>query len=92
MQARFLELVAASTLLVGHALQNDLRQLRIVHTRVIDTAVIYPHPKVRRGLYSSLQPLLCCQEILSGSACNVSSLSRHFGDPFQLWGRLVHAP
>ena len=45
-QARFLELVPASTLLVGHALQNDLRQLRIVHTRVIDTAVIYPHPKV----------------------------------------------
>mmetsp|Transcript_8493 Transcript_8493/g.12018 ORF Transcript_8493/g.12018 Transcript_8493/m.12018 type:complete len:342 (-) Transcript_8493:37-1062(-) len=32
-------------ILVGHSLENDLLALNIVHTRVIDTAVLYPHPR-----------------------------------------------
>ena len=39
-----LELVHAETLLVGHALENDLRALRLLHARVVDTGVLYPHP------------------------------------------------
>jgi hypothetical protein len=31
-------------ILVGHSLVSDLSALRIVHTRVIDTTVLYPHP------------------------------------------------
>ena len=46
MQARFLEHVAAETLLVGHALENDLRVLKVTHGRVLDTAIMFPHPKV----------------------------------------------
>lgn len=39
-----LELVHAETVLVGHALENDLRALRLLHSRVVDTGVLYPHP------------------------------------------------
>jgi len=43
---RFLQgLVFDDTVLVGHSLQNDLHVLRLVHGRVIDTAVLFPHPK-----------------------------------------------
>lgn len=31
-------------ILVGHSLDSDLVALRIVHTRLIDTALCYPHP------------------------------------------------
>ena len=47
-QARFLEHVAAETLLVGHALENDLKVLMVLHGRVLDTAILFPHPKARR--------------------------------------------
>ncbi len=46
-QEQFLALVSAETLLVGHALENDLRVLRCLHGRVVDTAILYPHPKAR---------------------------------------------
>ncbi|EKX41943.1 hypothetical protein GUITHDRAFT_74418 [Guillardia theta CCMP2712] len=44
-QQRVLELCSAETILVGHSLENDLRACRIYHSRVIDTAVLFPHPK-----------------------------------------------
>jgi DNA polymerase III epsilon subunit-like protein len=39
-----LGLVSADTILVGHSLENDLRALRLHHSRVIDSALLYPHP------------------------------------------------
>ncbi|RLN66859.1 hypothetical protein BBJ28_00007752 [Nothophytophthora sp. Chile5] len=44
-QQRFLELVPAEAILVGHSIENDLQALRVLHRRVIDTTTIYPHPK-----------------------------------------------
>jgi len=44
-QERFLALVSADTLLVGHSVEADLNALRVVHHRVIDTALLYPHPR-----------------------------------------------
>ncbi|CAG9466822.1 unnamed protein product [Pedinophyceae sp. YPF-701] len=41
---RILKEVARETVLVGHSLENDLRATRIVHERVLDTSVAYPHP------------------------------------------------
>ncbi|XP_077548353.1 exonuclease GOR-like [Haemaphysalis longicornis] len=38
-----LRLSNASTVLVGQALENDLRVLRLVHHRVVETAVVFPH-------------------------------------------------
>ncbi|KAI9854743.1 MAG: RNA exonuclease 3 [Vezdaea acicularis] len=39
--------ISANTPLIGHALENDLNALRIIHPFVIDTVLLYPH---RRGL------------------------------------------
>lgn len=46
-QGRFLELVPAEAILVGHALENDLKALKVVHMRCIDTGALFPHPKVK---------------------------------------------
>lgn len=45
--------VRADDILCGHALENDLHALAVVHDRVLDTAVLYPHhegPPARRSL------------------------------------------
>lgn len=56
-QKRFLELVPAEAILVGHALENDLKALKVVHMRCIDTGALFPHPKVT-------QISLCNHQIL----------------------------
>ncbi|KAJ4478215.1 hypothetical protein J3R30DRAFT_2877546 [Lentinula aciculospora] len=38
-------LIGKDTILVGHALENDLKTLRLVHHRCIDTVFLYPHPR-----------------------------------------------
>lgn len=42
--AKLRALVGPHTILVGHSLENDLRALHVLHGRVIDTSVVYPHP------------------------------------------------
>lgn len=44
-QEDFLKLVYKETILVGHSLENDLLALKISHDLVIDTAVLYKHPR-----------------------------------------------
>ncbi|KAF7816761.1 small RNA degrading nuclease 5 isoform X1 [Senna tora] len=44
-QEEFLKLVYKETILVGHSLENDLLALKISHGLVIDTAVLYKHPR-----------------------------------------------
>ncbi|KAH7300530.1 hypothetical protein KP509_24G066800 [Ceratopteris richardii] len=44
-QMEILKIVSADTILVGHSLENDLRSLKLVHRRVIDTALLYRHPR-----------------------------------------------
>ncbi|KAJ0248543.1 Small RNA degrading nuclease 5 [Hirschfeldia incana] len=44
-QEEFLKLVYKETVLVGHSLENDLYSLKISHNLVIDTAVLYKHPR-----------------------------------------------
>ncbi|KAK7061804.1 exonuclease domain-containing protein [Favolaschia claudopus] len=46
-------LINADTVLIGHALDNDLNTLRIVHYNVVDTALIFKHnagPPYRKAL------------------------------------------
>ncbi|KAG1806725.1 ribonuclease H-like protein [Suillus plorans] len=41
------------TIIIGHALHNDLNTLRIIHHQCVDTAIIFPHragPPYRRSL------------------------------------------
>ncbi|KAG0711225.1 putative exonuclease GOR [Chionoecetes opilio] len=42
---RVLALVTASTVLVGHSLEGDLAALRLVHGRVVDTAMLFKAPQ-----------------------------------------------
>ncbi|KAG5725008.1 RNA exonuclease 3 [Termitomyces sp. T112] len=47
------EFINTNTILIGHALDNDLKTLRIIHHRCIDTVVLFPHrmgPPYRRSL------------------------------------------
>ncbi|KAL0213092.1 hypothetical protein RCL1_006718 [Eukaryota sp. TZLM3-RCL] len=46
-QARYtlLSFIGSETIIVGHSLENDLHSLGIVHGKVIDTSVIFPHPQ-----------------------------------------------
>ncbi len=43
-QKKVLSLMTPDTILVGHSLENDLRVLGIIHRRIIDTSLLYPHP------------------------------------------------
>ncbi|MCJ1288227.1 RNA exonuclease 3 [Xylographa opegraphella] len=45
--------LTTTTLLIGHALENDLNSARIIHPSIIDTVMLYPHPRglpIRHGL------------------------------------------
>ncbi|KAL3247046.1 hypothetical protein MRX96_057283, partial [Rhipicephalus microplus] len=44
-QAALLERFSAETLLLGHSLDSDFRALRLIHTNVVDTCVVFPHYK-----------------------------------------------
>src|SRR5580700_3867737 len=43
-RARVLEFVDKNTIIVGHGLNHDLKKLRLVHNRIIDTAIVYSEP------------------------------------------------
>ncbi|KAK4429579.1 Small RNA degrading nuclease 5 [Sesamum alatum] len=46
-QEDLLQLVHKETILVGHSLENDLLALKMRHELVIDTAILYRHPRGR---------------------------------------------
>ncbi|MCJ1351397.1 MAG: RNA exonuclease 3 [Icmadophila ericetorum] len=49
----FFEKITPKTPLIGHALENDLNVMRMVHPTIIDTVLLYPHPRglpIRHGL------------------------------------------
>ncbi|CAF2091392.1 unnamed protein product [Rotaria magnacalcarata] len=46
-QKRLLKLFNDKTILIGHSLESDLKALKIVHHTVIDTSLVFPHPKGR---------------------------------------------
>lgn len=43
--SKLLSLVGSRTILVGHGLNHDLLRLKVIHDRIVDTSVVYPHPK-----------------------------------------------
>lgn len=44
-QAELLKLCSPSTILLGHSLESDLTALKFAHPFIIDTSLIYPHPR-----------------------------------------------
>lgn len=50
--------ITPETILVGHGLENDLNAMRIIHPKVVDTVLLYPHRRglpVRMGLKALLE-------------------------------------
>ncbi|KAI4164303.1 MAG: hypothetical protein LQ342_001949 [Letrouitia transgressa] len=39
------KLLTPSTPLIGHALENDLNAARILHPTIVDTCILFPHPR-----------------------------------------------
>jgi RNA exonuclease 1 len=60
-QARLLSIITPHTVLIGHSLNADLTALKMTHPFIIDSAIIYPHPR-GAPLKSSLKWL--CQKYL----------------------------
>lgn len=44
-QKRLLTLLTPRAILVGHSLNSDLSALKLVHPFIVDTSIIYPHPR-----------------------------------------------
>ncbi|KAH7914206.1 ribonuclease H-like protein [Hygrophoropsis aurantiaca] len=45
--------INSDTIIIGHALENDLKTLRMIHHRCVDTAILFPHragPPYRQSL------------------------------------------
>ncbi|KAI1701118.1 putative RNA exonuclease pqe-1 [Ditylenchus destructor] len=42
---KLFRLVNSETILIGHSLEHDLRALRVVHEKVVDTALVWRHSK-----------------------------------------------
>lgn len=44
-QAQLVKLIGPRSVLIGHSLNSDLTALKLTHPFIIDTALIYPHPR-----------------------------------------------
>ncbi|KAL9600443.1 MAG: hypothetical protein Q9219_003196 [cf. Caloplaca sp. 3 TL-2023] len=44
-QTRLLDILTPQTILIGHSLESDLNALKLTHPYIIDTSLIYPHPR-----------------------------------------------
>eukprot|EP00057_Strongylocentrotus_purpuratus_P019768 XP_011674242.1 PREDICTED: putative exonuclease GOR-like protein [Strongylocentrotus purpuratus] len=52
-QAVLLNMFSAQTILIGHSLESDFLSLKLLHSTVIDTAIVFPHrrgPPLKRAL------------------------------------------
>ncbi|KAL6604217.1 hypothetical protein U3516DRAFT_640188 [Neocallimastix sp. 'constans'] len=43
-KAKMAEIMSRDTIIIGQGLENDLNALRLIHEKVIDTVLLYPHP------------------------------------------------
>ncbi|KAG5985218.1 hypothetical protein E4U55_000041 [Claviceps digitariae] len=44
-QAKLLSLIDARTILIGHSLESDTKALQLAHPFIVDTSILYPHPR-----------------------------------------------
>jgi DNA polymerase III epsilon subunit-like protein len=65
-RARLFEWVDVNTIIMGHAVHNDLQQLRLCHERVIDTSLLIPRLQGKRHSLKGLSADILKQEIQLG--------------------------
>ena len=44
-QFRLLEILTPKTILIGHSLESDLKSLKLTHPFIVDTSLLFPHPR-----------------------------------------------
>ena len=44
-QQHLLTLFSVDTILLGHSLNSDLVALKLIHNKVVDTSIVFPHPR-----------------------------------------------
>ncbi len=44
-QSKLLDIFTPQTILLGHSLESDLTAMKLTHPFIIDTSLIYPHPR-----------------------------------------------
>ncbi|KAM5540478.1 hypothetical protein V8D89_005936 [Ganoderma adspersum] len=69
-------IINSETIIIGHALDNDLKTLRMIHHRCVDTVVLFPHtagPPYRRALRTLAKEFLG-QTIQAAGAAGHSSI------------------
>ncbi|KAG9253673.1 exonuclease [Emericellopsis atlantica] len=75
-QQKLLEILHPRTILIGHSLESDTKAMQLAHPFIVDTSILYPHP---RGppLKSSLKWLAqkyLSREIQKGGAAGHNSV------------------
>lgn len=75
-QQKLLKLLTPRTILLGHSLESDTKAMKVAHPFIVDTSILYPHP---RGppLKSSLKWLAqkyLSREIQKGGAAGHDSI------------------
>lgn len=60
------ELISAKTILIGHGLENDLNTMRLIHERVVDTAILYPRHATRTHSLKQLTWMFLSKTIQTG--------------------------
>ncbi|KAJ9234788.1 hypothetical protein DTO169E5_6501 [Paecilomyces variotii] len=60
-RALLFKFLQPETPLIGHAIDNDLNACRIIHPTIIDTVMLYPHP---RGLPMRMSLKVLCKRYL----------------------------
>ena len=66
-QVRLLAMIDEDDIIVGHSLENDLRALRLIHDKVIDSSVIFRGANGRKFSLKHLSNVLLNRKIQCGS-------------------------
>jgi RNA exonuclease 1 len=72
-QVRLLSMIDEDDILVGHSLENDLRALRMVHDKIIDTAVLFRGANGRKFSLKHLSNVLLQRKIQCGTLGHCST-------------------
>ena len=65
-QVRLLSMIDQNDIIVGHSLENDLRALRLVHKKIVDTSVIFRGINGRKFSLRHLSNVLLNKKIQQG--------------------------
>lgn len=66
-RALFFKFISPTTPLIGHALENDLKAIRIIHPCIVDTVLLFPHGQglPKRNSLKVLSTMLLGRDIQS---------------------------